>query len=290
MTVTKEWKDDQGNLIEPPVDKIKVGLYKDGMATNEVKELNAENKWTQTFEKLPVSSNINTEDHEYMVKELGINGEAIEQNSRIQLDGKWFGVHYKGNMKDGYTITNEKEKPIVPLEPSLRTITVTKEWKDDQGNLIEPPVDKIKVGLYKDGMATNEVKELNAENKWTQTFEKLPVSSNINTEDHEYMVKELGINGEAIEQNSRIQLDGKWFDVSYSHALESTLLITNYLNSSVSKKEQISEESIQYKSKEILDELPHTGVSSRKVAFYGTVIVIVGLTILLMKEYKIRKY
>ncbi|TFF63706.1 Cna B-type domain-containing protein, partial [Helcococcus ovis] len=74
-----------------------------------------------------------------------------EKSYAIQLVGKWYGVSYTGNMKDGFTITNKEKTPWTPMIPPTRNIKVTKNWKLLTA---EKPVDKIEVELYKDGVAT----------------------------------------------------------------------------------------------------------------------------------------
>ncbi|WP_035500526.1 Cna B-type domain-containing protein, partial [Gemella cuniculi] len=88
-----------------------VELYKDGTATGNVKELNKENNWTVTFEKLPVSASLGGENHKYTIKEVGESGNII------LVDGKRYKVIYEGNMKAGFTITNRKEIPVKPSTP-----------------------------------------------------------------------------------------------------------------------------------------------------------------------------
>ncbi len=217
IKVTKEWKDIKGNIIEAPVEKIEVELYKDGVATGKKVELTKANNWTATFEKLEVADGLgSTNYYQYTVKEVGESGSAI------QLNNKWFGVAYAGTMKDGFTITNKEKLPWTPMIPPTRDIKVTKEWKDIKGNVIEAPVEKIEVELYKDGVATGKKAELTKANNWTATFEKLEVADGLgSTNYYQYTVKEVGESGNAIKFGSDS------YKVSYSGSMEDGFNITN---------------------------------------------------------------
>lgn len=113
VKVTKEWKDSYGNnLNEAPVDKIKVELYKDGVATGKKLELTKDNNWTGEFKNLEVADGLgSTNYYQYTVKEIG------ETTGSIKFDGKQYKVVYGRSMKDGLTITNEKETPPAPPTP-----------------------------------------------------------------------------------------------------------------------------------------------------------------------------
>ena len=216
IKVKKEWKDGKGNALDAPVEKIEVELYKDGTATGIKKELNKDNNWTATFEKLPVSATLGGTNHNYTVKEVGESGSAI------QLNNKWYGVAYAGTMKDGFTIINKEKMPWTPMIPPTRDIKVTKEWKDIKGNIIEAPVEKIEVELYKDGVATGKKVELTKANNWTATFEKLEVADKLgSTNYYQYTVKEVG------ESGSAIQLNNKWYGVAYAGTMKDGFTIIN---------------------------------------------------------------
>ena len=107
VKVVKNWKDKAGNNITAPVDKVEVELYKDGVATGKKLELKKADGWKATFEKLPVSATSTGLVHKYTVKEVG------ETANTISFNGTTYNVIYKGDMKDGLTITNEK-KPYNP--------------------------------------------------------------------------------------------------------------------------------------------------------------------------------
>ena len=217
IKVTKEWKNFLGTDAEATVEKIEVELYKDGVATGKKAELTKENNWTATFEKLEVADGLeSTNYYQYTVKEVGENGNAI------QLNNKWYGVTYAGTMKDGFTITNKEKLPWTPMIPPTRDIKVTKEWKDIKGNIIEAPVEKIEVELYKDGVATGKKAELTKANNWTATFEKLEVADGLgSTNYYQYTVKEVGESGNAIKFGSDS------YKVSYSGSMKDGFNITN---------------------------------------------------------------
>ena len=107
VKVVKNWKDKAGNNITAPVDKVEVELYKDGVATGKKLELKKADGWKATFEKLPVSATSTGPVHKYTVKEVG------ETANTISFNGTTYNVIYKGDMKDGLTVVNEK-KPSSP--------------------------------------------------------------------------------------------------------------------------------------------------------------------------------
>ena len=107
IKVVKNWKDKAGNNITAPVDKVEVELYKDGVATGKKLELKKADGWKATFEKLPVSATSTGPVHKYTVKEVG------ETANTISFNGTTYNVIYKGDMKDGLTVVNEK-KPSSP--------------------------------------------------------------------------------------------------------------------------------------------------------------------------------
>ena len=107
IKVVKNWKDKAGNNITAPVDKVEVELYKDEVATGKKLELKKADGWKATFEKLPVSATSTGPVHKYTVKEVG------ETANTISFNGTTYNVIYKGDMKDGLTVVNEK-KPSSP--------------------------------------------------------------------------------------------------------------------------------------------------------------------------------
>lgn len=217
IKVTKDWKDVSGNNLEAPVEKIEVELYKDGTATGQKLELTKDNNWSGVFKNLEVADGLGSTDYyNYTVKEIG------ENTGAIKLDGKWFKVSYSGTMKDGFTITNQKEKPWTPMEPPIREVKVTKLWKEHSGNTITAPTDKITVELYKDGNPTGKTLELNASNNWSVVFKNLEVANGLGSTDYyKYTVKEVGEDGNAIK------FDGKQYKVVYGGSMQDGLTITN---------------------------------------------------------------
>ncbi|MDY3014715.1 MAG: Cna B-type domain-containing protein [Evtepia sp.] len=218
VKVTKEWKDISGNnMNEAPVEKIEVELYKDGVATGKKLELRKDNNWIGEFKNLEVADGLgSTNYYQYTVKEIG------ETTGSIKLDGKWFKVSYSGSMKDGFTITNQKEKPWTPMDPPIREVKVTKLWKDHKGNTFTAPTEKITVELYKDGNPTGKTLELNTGNNWSGVFKNLAVANGFGSTDYyRYTVKEVGEDGNAIK------FDGKQYKVVYGGSMKDGLTITN---------------------------------------------------------------
>ncbi|SFE65985.1 LPXTG-motif cell wall anchor domain-containing protein/sortase B cell surface sorting signal [Peptostreptococcaceae bacterium pGA-8] len=276
VKVTKLWKDSSGtNLNEAPVDKIKVELYKDGVATGKKLELTKDNNWSGEFKKLEVANGLgSTNYYKYTVKEVG------ESGATIQLVGKWYGVSYDGTMAEGFTITNKEKTPWTPMEPPTRTIKVTKEWKNDNGNVLTAPVEKIEVELYKDGVATGKKLELTKDNNWTGEFKNLEVADGLgSTNYYKYTVKEIG------EDGNTVKFDGKMYKVVYEGSMKDGFTITN-------KKEAPpappNTEKPEVPNTSTPKTLPKTG-DGTNLSLYAWLMLISGVLLILI-GYKRRKY
>ncbi|WP_437131378.1 Cna B-type domain-containing protein, partial [Peptostreptococcus russellii] len=82
--------------------------------------------------------------------------------------------------------------PLIPIEPALRSIKVSKDWKDSEGKVIDRKLESIVVELYKNGSATGNKLELNKENNWLGEFVNLKYSDALALGEHNYTVKEVG--------------------------------------------------------------------------------------------------
>ena len=220
IKVEKVWQNKDGKVIEAPVDKIEVELYRDGKTTGEKKELSKENNWSGEFKDLDVVEKLDSKKaYEYTVKEVG------EKDGKITIGDKKYQVSYDGNEEKGLTIKNkleEKSDPWTPITPSKEDIKVEKVWQNKNGKVIEAPVDKIEVELYRDGKATGEKKELTKDNKWTAEFKDLDVVESLDSKNYyKYTVKEVG------EDTGSIKINGNWYKVNYSGSMEDGYTIRN---------------------------------------------------------------
>lgn len=217
IKVVKKWDLADGEI---PVEKIEVELYKDGLATGKTIELNEENRWTGEFNNLDKYDLSTSKEHTYSIKEIG------ESENRVELEGRDFRVTYEGNMDFGFIIMNKEESPDQPVEPEIpetpkkpekRNIKVVKKWDLPEG---EYPAAKIEVELYKNGIATGKIIELNEENNWTGEFNDLKLQPLFGKE-YEYTVKELG------EDNNLVKINDVWYRVTYIGDMEEGFLIKN---------------------------------------------------------------
>ena len=96
----------------------KVKLFADGLEVGET-ELNEANNWKHVFAGLQKYNNSNQK-IKYTVKEVG------EDGNLIKFDGKSYSVSYKGNVTDGFTVTNEKENPPSTTTPTPKKPSVPK--------------------------------------------------------------------------------------------------------------------------------------------------------------------
>ncbi|QQK08770.1 Cna B-type domain-containing protein [Miniphocaeibacter halophilus] len=170
ITAEKVWKDN-GNKTKARPSYVEVQLYKDNKATGEAVKLDANNKWTHTWDNLPKTEN--DKNIEYTVKEVNVP--------------KGYEVSYDAKSKVGrvYVINT-----IKPVEVETTSITAEKVWKDNDNKTKARP-SYVEVQLYKDNKATGEAVKLDANNKWTYTWDNLPKTEN--GKNIEYTVKEVNV-------------------------------------------------------------------------------------------------
>ena len=188
VKVTKAWKDAEGNDLNAEATvPVKVQLVgKAGDTTSNIGqpvELNADNKWTHTFENLPKTKTVDGKQVEvqYTVEELEVEG---------------FKSAVTGDPEKGFTITNTENTPATTEVP------VEKVWKDADGSELDASeTQPVKVQLVKTvGDATSKVGEpveLNVDNSWKHTFTNLPVTEDVDGKkiDIQYSVEELEVEG-----------------------------------------------------------------------------------------------
>ena len=148
ITVTKAWVDnDNQDGIRPG--SIKVQLYAGDAAQGKEITLNAENKWTYTWNDLDEKKD--GQDISYTVKEVG---EVTGYTSEIS-----------GNAQTGYVITNTHT-------PETTSVEGQKVW-DDADNQDGKRPESITVRLLADGKETA-VKEVTSADNWAYSFTDLP--------------------------------------------------------------------------------------------------------------------
>ncbi|HEL0567422.1 TPA: Cna B-type domain-containing protein, partial [Streptococcus equi subsp. zooepidemicus] len=208
IKVTKDWKDTKGDKVNAPVEKIKVQLFKDGVKEGEAKEITSANGWKVTFEDLKVSEKVGSKNYEYTVKEVDDVGNIIEDGGEIKFSGNSYKVSIKGNMKDGFTITNTEKpsKPITPLTPAKTSLKVEKEWKGIESK--DAP--EVTVYLVKNKVKTDKFIKLNKDNNWQGEFKDLDVVDNIkDAQANKYTVVEDG------EKDGKVVIGDTEYKVTY---------------------------------------------------------------------------
>ena len=152
VTVTKSW-DDAGNQDGIRPASVTAVLYADGVSTDKKVTLSAANQWSARFTDLPVNK----------------AGKKIAYTVKEELEeGSKYTAVVTGSAEAGFVITNS-------YEPAKTDISVSKEWDDaDNQDNLRPA--SVTVRLYADGKPVDgKTATLNAANKWTATFENLPV-------------------------------------------------------------------------------------------------------------------
>ncbi|MGT2935917.1 Cna B-type domain-containing protein [Streptococcus castoreus] len=257
VKVKKIWETaNSENLLNIP--SIKVRLYRNNEPILDEVELTsqkAEYVWTG-LDLADTSGN----KYVYTVKEVG------EVNGSVKLGDIWYRVSYKGNMKDGFTITNRSEKQWTSMVSSTREIKVTKVWKNYDGNVENSPTEKIVVELYKDGVATGKMLELNKANNWSGRFKNLEVADKVDsTNYYKYTVKEVG------ESGNKIKYGGTWYKVTYDGNMKDGFTIKNE-----KERPSIPKKTKQPTSK---NNLPKSGDESNLFMYVGLLLVLGSLII-----------
>ena len=193
VTVNKVWEDNNDqDGIRP--EEVVVELLKNGAKTGTTVTLNERNKWTGTFENLPLKENgVNIN---YSVEEITVNGYMVEVTQ---------------NAENNYTLTNTHQ-------PEMTSIIVNKVWVDENDeDQIRPT--EIEVVLLKNGQETDQRITLRANEGWTGRFENLPV--NEEGENIEYTIKEVEVEGYTAEitENAEVQ-EGKGYTITNTHIVE----------------------------------------------------------------------
>ena len=218
ITVKKLWKDHAGANIAAPVTSVDVELLKDGAVVEE-KQLTAANGWTVTFDNLD-KANAAGVDYVYTVREKG-----LDASNDIKLGGAWYKAATSGSMDAGFTVTNKKALTFTPMIPATTKLTVSKEWSGlSQANANEQ---SVTVNLFKNGIATSQVKVLDKNNNFKATFDNLPDTDAVNgvSTKNVYTVKEVDADGNALSAGDKIKLGDKEFVVSYNGAKVKNTLV-----------------------------------------------------------------
>ena len=215
IPVTKVWEDDNKDNDRP--ESIKVKLFANGTETDKELILNESNNWTSSFNGLEEFNEDDETKINYTVMEVGAEGNFI------LLNGNRYRVKIEGSMDEGFTITNIKQIPWVPLPPPNINVKVEKEWIDSDGKVIDAPIDSIEVELYKDGQATGMKESLNADNNWKATFNNLPYSTELGGNPINYAVMEVGA------EDNQIKISENWYNVTITGSMRDGFKITNQM-------------------------------------------------------------
>ncbi len=156
VTVTKKWDDgEDADGIRP--ESVEVQLLAGGEPSGDPVTLNERGEWTYTWEKLPKYAD---------AKAIEYSVEEVTTDVITGTDGPGtYAFKVEGDAEEGFTVTNTHT-------PEETTVTVTKEWDDDDDAEGRRP-ESIEVQLYADGKASGDPVTLSEDNDWTYTWEKL---------------------------------------------------------------------------------------------------------------------
>lgn len=166
VSVVKHWLNDKGrDLPESKVkdNEISVQLYRvDDETETKVGEavtLNQRNNFSHSFDKLPVSDELGGKSIKYIVKEEGV------KDGQITLNDLTYTSETRGDMKEGFTITNTLINPD-------KKIAGEKIWHDaDNQDGIRP--ETVNIHLIAGGEDTGKSVEIGKADDWKYEFDNL---------------------------------------------------------------------------------------------------------------------
>ena len=156
LSVRKVWSDGNANHDQ---DSITVNLLKDG-EVEQSQELNAENGWAYTFDRL-------AEGYTWTVEEAD-----VPEDYEVSYDTAGTTTTITNTKKEAPTPDPEPDPDPEPEEPV--EITACKRWSGDSSK--ERP-DSVTVTLY-DGKTAYETVRLSDKNDWSYTWEDLDADGN----------------------------------------------------------------------------------------------------------------
>ena len=156
LSVRKVWSDGNANHDQ---DSITVNLLKDG-EVEQSQELNAENGWAYTFDRL-------AEGYTWTVEEAD-----VPEDYEVSYDTAGTTTTITNTKKEEPTPDPEPDPDPEPEEPV--EITACKRWSGDSSK--ERP-DSVTVTLY-DGKTAYETVRLSDKNDWSYTWEELDADGN----------------------------------------------------------------------------------------------------------------
>ena len=207
LSVTKKWVNYKGETDPAPVNKVKIELLQNGVV-KETKEVNASDNWTYTFKDLEKFNPATGILYTYTVREHGLNAQ-----NKIEYGASRYTASTDGTMDQGYTITNKKSMPWIPMIPATTSLTVTKQWEGlSQANI---DAQSVTVVLYKNGVATTRTATLDKNNNFKATFAGLLDADTVGAAKNVYSVKELDANDNVLEEGSTVTINNRTFKVHY---------------------------------------------------------------------------
>ena len=156
LSVRKVWSDGNANHDQ---DSITVNLLKDG-EVEQSQELNAENGWAYTFDRL-------AEGYTWTVEEAD-----VPEDYEVSYDTAGTTTTITNTKKEAPTPDPKPDPDPEPEEPV--EITACKRWSSDSSK--ERP-DSVTVTLY-DGKTAYETVRLSDKNDWSYTWEELDADGN----------------------------------------------------------------------------------------------------------------
>ena len=174
IPVEKVWKDLGDTPVDHSADTVRVRLYRNGQATDEVRTLDAGKNWKDSFNNVAANDPASHQPYTYTVKE-----EGLDANGQIQIGNRQYRSGVSGNVDAGFKVTNTGTENI--------TIPVTKTW-------VGKAADSATVKLLADG-TVKDTAVLTKDTGWKHSFENLPKYDINDEHEIDYKLEEVKVDG-----------------------------------------------------------------------------------------------
>ncbi len=236
LTLAKKWEDENQNALkEAPVEKVTIGLYRNGNKVQEI-ALEASGDWKAVLKDLEIFDPKTREDYDYTVKE-----EGTDKSDEIQFKDRWYKVIISKGEETDFLVTNRRIRTWTPIVPATRKLQVSKAWEGLSGE--NAAMETVRVQLLKNGEPTDQILTLNADNHFTATFENLKDTDKIDgiSPKNTYSVRELQDDGKIVEEGQTLTIGTRDYSVHYEEMPDKSIRVVNTL---VNPKRVISGEKI----------------------------------------------
>ena len=175
FSVVKMWKNNDGDNIKAPVEKVDIELLQDGKPIK-TQEITEKDGWKTEFKDLLKINQDTKKEYLYTVRE-----KDVDKDDKIKISEIYYKSTVNGNMKNGFTITNS----IINTKIDINGEKVWEDANDQDG--IRPT--SVTIHLLANGEDTGKTAVAKENTKWMYSFKNLPTYDK-NANKIDYTVKE----------------------------------------------------------------------------------------------------